>query len=330
MSLAIDQAATAAPRRSSSPPRLSPTLSSPAMMREQRRAAWLSVVPPALGTGVALVLLPSTGVSLTALALMLAMHFITMLGITTGYHRQFAHHAFKTTAPVKAMLIVMGSMAAQGPVIHWVSNHRRHHEFSDADGDPHSPHVDAGRRWPALHGLWHAHIGWMFTGAATNPGRYARDLLRDPMVARLNRLYRVWVVLGIAIPAVAGAWFAPDAAWSGAAEGALWGGLVRIFLVHHTTWSINSITHRFGARPYRTKERSTNNSWLAIPSAGEAWHNGHHAFPASARFGLEWWQIDLGYLLILALRKAGWAWDVHVPAASIQAMKRASGSPMSQ
>jgi stearoyl-CoA desaturase (delta-9 desaturase) len=321
MSIKADQPDVARPARPTVP-RLSPTLSSPALMRAQRRAAWFTVAPPAAGTAVALVLLPYTGVTAVSLWLMVVMHLVTMLGITTGYHRQFAHHAFKAHPAIRALLIIMGSMAAQGPVIHWVSNHRRHHEFSDEDGDAHSPHIAEGGRWPALRGFWHAHIGWMFTGAATNPGRYARDLLRDPMVSRMNRLYRAWVALGVAIPALLGAVLTPESWVSGAAEGALWGGLVRIFLVHHATWSINSITHLYGARPYQTTERSTNNFWLAIPSAGEAWHNCHHAFPASARFGLEWWQVDLGYLLVVAFQRLGLVWDVHIPAESIKAARR--------
>ena len=300
---------------------MQPTLSNATLLEMQRRIAWITIITPFLGTIAAIGLLRVTDMSMATLGLLFAMHFVGMLGITTGYHRLFAHRSFKTGNVVKVLLIVMGSMAAEGPVIHWVSNHRRHHEFSDRPGDTHSPHIYQGERFGWIRGVWHAHIGWMFSSEVTNPARYAADLLRDPVVTRMNRLYPFWVLLGIAIPAVLGGIL--SASWMGALNGGLWGGLVRIFTVHHATWSINSITHLYGKRPYVSREYSTNNVWLALPSAGEAWHNCHHAFPASARFGLAWWQIDLGYLLIVALQWCGLAWDINTPSESAKAAKLA-------
>ncbi len=286
----------------------SSTIASPALQRAQRRVALATILIPAIGMVVAIASIPVIGFGLQALSLLLAMHLLTMLGITVGYHRHFAHRAFKSRGVVRFVLAALAGMAAQGPLIHWVSNHRRHHQFSDQEGDPHSPVLD--EEGGLLRRIWHAHVGWMFTAEVTNPVRYAKDLIRDPIVARANRLYPLWVVLGLVVPAAVGGLWAGT--WIGAAQGFLWGGLARVFIVHHTTWAINSITHLFGSRPFETSENSRNAPWLVIPSAGEAWHNNHHAFPASARFGLQWWQLDLGWMLIKLLEAVGLAWDVKV------------------
>lgn len=290
------------------------------LRRIQRRAALLTVLVPTTGALVALLTLPLYGVGSVELGLLVALHLATMLGITVGYHRLLAHHAFRAGAPVRAALVVLGAMAAQGPPIHWVSNHRRHHQLSDTAGDMHSPHAPQA----GLRGFWHAHVGWMFTADPTNPARYSRDLLQDPVVRTVNKTYAVWVALGLLLPAVIGGCVGPGGL-RGAALGFLWGGLVRIFTVHHATWSINSLTHLVGRRLYETSDRSTNVAWLAIPSAGESWHNAHHAFPSSARFGLEWWQVDLGWWLIGSLRLLGLVSEVHTPSPDVRMRRSADG-----
>ncbi len=293
----------------------SASIDSAYLRRMQRRAALVTVLVPTLGTAAALVSIPLFGVHGIDLLLLGVLHVLTMLGITVGYHRLLAHRAFRVGPAASSLLMMLGAMAAQGPPIHWVSNHRRHHQFSDENGDIHSPHAPAA----GLLGLWHAHIGWMFTADPTNPARYSRDLLRDPVLRAVNRLYPLIVALGLLLPALIG--FFVDGGLVGAGRGLLWGGLVRIFTVHHATWSINSITHLLGRRPYTTSDRSTNVAWLALPSAGESWHNAHHAFPSSARFGLRWWQVDLGWWLISALRATGLASEVKVPGLEVLARR---------
>jgi stearoyl-CoA desaturase (Delta-9 desaturase) len=289
----------------------------------QRRVALVTVIVPFLGLLIALVLLWYTGkITFVEIGLLLVMYTLTLLGITVGFHRHFAHRAFQAKTPVRVLLGILGSMAAQGPVIYWVSTHRRHHRHSDQEGDPHSPHLHEESLFGALCGLWHAHVGWMFRSEMTNSAYFAKELLRDPLVMRVNRHYFTWILLGFLLPAmVGGIW---QMSWLGVANGLLWGGLVRIFLVHHATWSINSITHLYGRRPFATRDHSTNNGWLAIPTLGEAWHNNHHAFPGSAIFGLERRQIDIGAWVIKLLEVTGGAWDVHRPSTETIAAKKVS------
>jgi stearoyl-CoA desaturase (delta-9 desaturase) len=269
------------------------------------------VVGPFLGVLAAVVLLWRSGVGLLEIGLLASTYAITTGAVTVGFHRLFAHRAFCTHRLLRAVLAIAGSTAAQGPVIYWAATHRRHHSHSDQPGDPHSPHVYDGRSGSQLRDLFHAHVGWLFGHDFTDCARYAPDLLRDPVLVRINRLYLVWVFLGLALPAAAGALLAGT--WEGALTGCLWGGFVRIFVLQHTTFSINSICHVFGSRSFPTPDRSTNNSWLALISFGEAWHNNHHAFPTSAKFGLRWWQIDLGAAVIRALELARLAWNVRTP-----------------
>ena len=235
---------------------------------------------------------------------------LTGLGITVGFHRLFTHRSFKTSRPVRAALAVLGSMAVEGPVIEWVSTHRKHHSYSDVPGDPHSPHLAEAPGWRgALRGLAHAHVGWMFRGKdMANPGRYARDLLADRDLRFISRTFPLWVAAGLAVPFGLG--FALTGSVVGGLTGLLWGGAVRIFLLHHVTFSINSLCHYFGRRPYSTGDESRNLAWLAPLSFGEAWHNNHHAFPTSARHGLRRWQIDPGAWLISLLERSRLAWDV--------------------
>jgi stearoyl-CoA desaturase (Delta-9 desaturase) len=260
------------------------------------------------------------------LVVLAIMYTLTGLGITVGFHRLFTHRSFKTTRGVRALLAVLGSMAVEGPVIEWVSTHRKHHRYSDHPGDPHSPHVDQGPGWRgALHGLGHAHVGWMFRGKdMANPARYAKDLLADRDLRFINRTFPLWVAAGLALPFGLGVALMGTVA--GGLTGLLWGGAVRVFLLHHVTFSINSLCHFFGRRPFATSDQSHNLSWLAPIAFGEAWHNNHHAFPTSARHGLGRRQVDPGAWLISALERCHLAWDVISISATRQDAKRAAAS----
>lgn len=248
---------------------------------------------PLLGLVIALIVaIWTTPIGPIEMGLLVGMWILSGTAITVGFHRHFTHRTFKTTTPIRVILAILGSMALQGPLIYWVALHRRHHEYSDQPGDPHSPHLHTNASLEWLRGLWHAHIGWMFNHEIPNPIHYAPDLLRDEAISKVNRLYFLWVFLGLAIPATLGGVL--SISWMGAFYGFLWGGPVRILVAENFIWSINSITHVYGRRPFNTYEYSTNNIWLAIPTFGESWHNNHHAFPNSAIFGLKWWQIDWG------------------------------------
>jgi stearoyl-CoA desaturase (Delta-9 desaturase) len=235
---------------------------------------------------------------------------ITGAGITVGFHRLFTHRSFKTGRVLRAVFAASGSAAVEGPLIEWVSTHRKHHRFSDRDGDPHSPHTDHGSGWSgALRGLFHAHVGWMFRGIdRASEERYAKDLLADPLIRAVDRTFVLWVLVGLAIPFGLGV--ALTGSVIGGLTGMLWGGAVRILFLHHATFSINSLCHFFGRRRFATGDESRNLAWLALPTFGEAWHNNHHAFPTSAHHGLTRWQLDPGGWLIDGLERAGLAWDV--------------------
>jgi stearoyl-CoA desaturase (delta-9 desaturase) len=258
------------------------------------------------------------------LAVLAVSYSLTGAGITVGYHRLFTHRSFKTGRPLRALFAVLGSAAVEGPVIEWVSTHRKHHRFSDRPGDPHSPHVDHGAGWlGALRGLFHAHVGWMLRGIdRANPERYAKDLLADPVLRTVNRTFFLWVLLGLAFPFGLG--LALTGSPIGGLTGLLWGGAVRILFLHHATFSINSLCHFFGRRRFPTSDHSRNLAWLALPTFGEAWHNNHHAFPTSAHHGLTRWQLDPGGWLIDGLERVGLAWDVVRIAAGTQRAKLAS------
>jgi stearoyl-CoA desaturase (delta-9 desaturase) len=235
----------------------------------------------------------------------LAVYIPTGLGITVGFHRLFTHRSFKTGPITRGVLAALGSAAIEGPVIAWVADHRKHHAFSDEEGDPHSPHVDHG----GLRGLFHAHMGWLFVhDQRALKTRYAPDLLADPVISFVNRTFLWWVLIGFAVPFAIG--FALGGTLMGGLSSLLWGGLIRIFVLHHVTYSINSLCHVFGRRDFETGDESRNLAWLAIPSFGESWHNNHHAFPTSSVHGLKWWQIDTSSMVIRVLERLGLAWDV--------------------
>jgi stearoyl-CoA desaturase (Delta-9 desaturase) len=244
------------------------------------------------------------------LAVFLLLYAITGLGITVGFHRHFTHRAFKTKRWVRGVLAALGSAAIEGPVISWVADHRKHHAFADQPGDPHSPHVDHGGGWRgAFKGLLHAHMGWLFIHTQRGARkRYAPDLLKDPIVMFVDRTFIVWALAGLGAAFALG-WLI-GGTLTAALTGLLWGGAVRMFVVHHVTYSINSLCHFFGRRRYATGDESRNLAWLALPSFGEAWHNNHHAFPTSAAHGLRPWELDISALVIGGLEKLGLAWDV--------------------
>jgi stearoyl-CoA desaturase (delta-9 desaturase) len=290
---------------------LSNGASQDAMERLERQVAVVTVVVPFLALGVGVFLLWGKAVSVLDLILCAVMYVITAFGLTMGFHRFFTHRSFKCVRPMAAFLGIAGSMAAQGPVLFWVACHRRHHQCSDDAGDPHSPHAFGGGFMGVLRGWWHAHMGWMLTHKPENYRRLVGDLLRDRQVVTINRHYFVWVAVGLLIPAVLGG--AISQTWWGCFTGLLWGGLVRMFFVHHCTWSVNSICHLFGRTPFETSDESRNNALCAMLTLGEGWHNNHHAFPSSARHGLMWWQLDVVYITVCVLRLFGLAWDVHLP-----------------
>jgi stearoyl-CoA desaturase (delta-9 desaturase) len=231
-------------------------------------------------------------------------------GITVGFHRLFTHRAFKTTKTMRFVWAVLGSMALEGPVIEWVAYHRRHHQFSDEAGDPHSPHHDHGHGFTgAMRGLFHAHVGWvLFSDEPAEEERYAPDLMADPVVRFVDRTFVLWAVLGLAIPFGLG--YLLTGTLVGGLLGLLWGGAVRIFVLHHITFCVNSLCHFFGSRDYETGDESRNVAWLAPFTFGEAWHNNHHAFPTSARHGLGRAELDPSAALITLMEKTGLAWDV--------------------
>jgi stearoyl-CoA desaturase (delta-9 desaturase) len=235
------------------------------------------------------------------------------LGLTVGFHRLFTHRSFRTGPTIRATLAILGSMAAQGPVVFWVSLHRLHHEFSDREGDPHSPNLAGASAWQRLRGLAHAYIGWTFEHEVPNSNFYARDLLADPVVSRINRMYYAWVALGLALPAAAGGLIA--ASWMGALEGFLWGGLVRMWALHNIIWWITSFAHAMGTRDFESADLSRNNFWIALPTLGEGWHNNHHSFPSAAILSFAWWQIDISGMVIALLERMHLVWDANRPSA---------------
>jgi stearoyl-CoA desaturase (Delta-9 desaturase) len=253
----------------------------------------------------------------------LAMYILTGLGITVGFHRLFTHRSFKTTRPIRIALAALGSMAIEGPIVAWVADHRKHHAFSDQLGDPHSPHVEHGQGLRgAFRGLVHAHVGWLFIHTQRGrKTRYAPDLMRDPDMVWIDQTFLWWAIGGVLVSFGLGFLFG-GFSWKAGMTGMLWGGLVRVLVLHHVTYSINSLCHYFGRAPYQTGDESRNLAWLAPFSLGEAWHNGHHAFPTSARHGLERGQLDISAAVIGTLQRFGLAWDViHIEPSRVAAKR---------
>ena len=264
---------------------------------------------PFVGVILTIIFAWGRGISLTSLLLFLGFYFITTVGIGVGYHRLFTHKGFQIKPWLKAILALSGSFALQGPVIRWVADHRRHHAFSDRPGDPHSPHLHEDESYLSMvKGLWYSHIGWMFDSEETTAKKFAPDLLKDKMIVMLDRYYWLWIVLTFALPGLLGLLI--TGTFTGFLEGVLWGGVVRVFFLHHVTWSINSVCHVFGRRPYKTRDESRNNAIFGVLAFGEGWHNNHHAFPAAAVHGFHWWQVDLNGFMIWLFEKMGWVWNV--------------------
>ncbi|MGZ4271202.1 MAG: acyl-CoA desaturase, partial [Solirubrobacteraceae bacterium] len=289
-----------------------------------RVSTGLATVLPVLALGLVAWQLWGQALGYNDLLVFAVMYLATGLGITVGFHRLFTHRSFKTTPGVRRTLAILGSMAVEGPVIAWVADHRKHHAFSDQPGDPHSPHVEHGNGLRgALKGLAHAHVGWLFIHTdRARKTRYAPDLIADPVVKRVNDQFVLWVAVGLVLPFGLG--YAFGGTLFDGFTGMLWGGLVRMLVLHHVTFSINSLCHFFGRRPFDTGDESRNLAWLAPLSFGEAWHNAHHAFPTSARHGLGRWQLDLSAMVIAGLERAGLAWDVVRVSPERLAAKRAT------
>jgi stearoyl-CoA desaturase (Delta-9 desaturase) len=315
------------PAESRSEPAVPPT-------RRATLVSWVTVLigvlVPLCGVGAAGALAWRYGLFGWAdVGLLLGMYLLVMLGTTVGFHRLFTHRSFEAAKPVQFVLGVLGSMAFEGPLLEWVGRHRLHHQHSDRDGDPHSPH--APRRsgfWGRFRAFWHAHIGWALAPESPDLARYAPDLRKSRMLRAVSALFPLWAALGLLIPAGIG--YALGG-WWGALTGFLWGGLVRVFLGHHITWCVNSVCHLWGARPYQSGDESRNNPVVGVLALGEGWHNNHHAFPTSARHGLRWWQIDLSYYLIRLMSWVGLAWKVRVPSnealALAQSARDGAGGP---
>jgi stearoyl-CoA desaturase (delta-9 desaturase) len=247
------------------------------------------VVIPFLGVLYAIVMLWQQWVTWLDIGLMVGLYVLSGLGITVGFHRMLTHKAFETSKPMKAFWMIMGCMALEGDPTTWASTHIQHHAHSDDEDDPHSP----------LEGLWHSHVGWLFVHK-NNANVYGTWLKKDPTVVWVSKTWWIWAALGIIIPTLIAGW-----------SGLIWGGLVRIFLTHHITWSVNSICHTFGTRDYQTRDASRNNFIVGLFAFGEGWHNNHHAFPRSAFHGLRWWQIDISGYIITAMEKLGLVWNVQ-------------------
>jgi stearoyl-CoA desaturase (delta-9 desaturase) len=255
------------------------------------------------------------------LCLLLGMYAASGFGITIGYHRLFTHQAFETNRVVRAILVIFGGMAFQGPILKWVAMHRRHHLLSDRAGDPHSPHLHGENLRTTLAGVLHSHVGWVFDDEPEDLKRHVGELLASRLNRALNSLWPLWAIAGLIIPAILGGLITRS--WAGVVSGFLWSGLARVFLVHHITWSINSVCHVWGARPFRCLDQSRNNLIFGLLGLGEGWHNNHHAFPTSARHGLSWWQFDISYIVIRFMQFFGLAWNVRVPSAVAMTAKRA-------
>ncbi|GAA2994368.1 acyl-CoA desaturase [Actinokineospora diospyrosa] len=264
-------------------------------------AALVAAVPLAWGWGLGWV----------DVALAAFFYTFTCLGVTVGFHRYFTHGAFKARRSVRVGLAIVGSMALQGPILHWVADHRRHHAFSDREGDPHSPWLFGTSPAALAKGFWHAHMGWVFDRQLTNAERFAPDMLADDDMRRVHRQFGLWTAVTLLAPALLGGLLT----WSlwGAVTAFFWAGLVRVSLLHHVTWSVNSVCHMIGERPFRSRDKATNFWPLAVLSMGEAWHNLHHADPTSARHGVQRGQVDISARVIWVFEKLGWATEVRWP-----------------
>jgi stearoyl-CoA desaturase (Delta-9 desaturase) len=282
----------------------------PPLSRAYKAINLVGIVLPLAGLVIAMLLLWNRMVGLTEIGILLVGYLITGVGITVGFHRLFTHRSFQTSRPLRYTFAVLGEMAVEGDVLAWVADHRKHHRFSDRRGDPHSPHVGFGDgAFEGLKGLWHAHTGWLFSQAGrADRDKYAKDLVADPGLSLIARLFLPIVIASLLLPAFVG-WLLLGG-WYGFVAGLVWGGAIRIFLLHHVTFSINSICHVWGRRRFTSGDESRNVWWLSWLSFGESWHNNHHAFPSSAFHGLRPREVDPGGWVIWTLERAGLVWRV--------------------
>ena len=282
------------------------------MTRAHKFANLLGVVLPFVGLVAAIGLLWNTWVSWTDLALLAVGYVLTGVGITVGYHRLFTHRAFQTKQWMRLTFAILGSMAVEGPVLVWVADHRKHHQFSDVEGDPHSPHTGSGNGFvAAVKNLFHAHMGWLFVAEGrAELTKYVPDMLSERGMKQISKLFWMWLVVSLVVPAAIG--YAISGTWQGALTALLWGGAIRIFLLHHVTFSINSVCHFWGRRRFKTPDHSRNVWLMSLISFGESWHNNHHAFPSSAFHGMQRFEaaLDPGGWVITGLEKLGLAWKV--------------------
>ncbi len=250
----------------------------------------VAVIVPLLAVIYAIFSLWQRAIGWLDLALLVGFYTLTALGVTVGFHRMLTHRSFRPHPALKFLFLVLGSMSLEGAAVEWAATHTKHHAKSDREGDPHSP----------VEGFFHAHVGWLFKNRMADPAVYTPHLLQDPIVMFVSRTFLFWVILSLLVPFAIGGWW-----------GLLWGGLVRIFLAHHVTWSVNSICHTFGKREFETTDQSRNEWVVGLLAFGEGWHNNHHAFPRSAFHGLHWWQFDLSGYIIWTLERIGLVHDVY-------------------
>jgi len=288
--------------------------------RTQMVVATVLVFGPLIAIGAAIATLWDHGISWLDLGLTLGLYVFTGMGLAVGFHRLFTHNSFVPRRWLRITLAIAGTMAIEGTVTSWVSQHRRHHFYSDRPGDPHSPVPEGPGTANQLLGLWHAHAGWLFTPSEVNAERWGPDLLDDPDVAFITRTAGWWIALSFVLPTVIG--LAVTGTWWGALMALLWAGVVRMALLHHVTWGTNSLCHVFGRRPFRTKDNSTNFAPLAILTFGDSWHNAHHAFPGLARHGVDRGQIDIGAWTIRLFERMGWATGARWPRPELLALRR--------
>jgi stearoyl-CoA desaturase (delta-9 desaturase) len=321
----ITQSQEPEPSGQGEPPAPLGTLGGESKRSIEQIALLLFICIPFLALAAAVPLAWGRGMSWLDAGLMVGMYFLGCHGITIGFHRYFTHGSFKAKRPLRVALAIAGSMAVEGPIVRWVADHRRHHKFSDAEGDPHSP-WRYGESLPALmKGLWWAHMGWLFDEEQTPQDKYAPDLIKDPAIRRVSRDFWFWTMVSLLLPPLVGG--LATMSWYGAFTAFFWGSLVRVALLHHVTWSINSICHAVGKRPFKSRDRSGNVWWLAVLSCGESWHNLHHADPTAARHGVLRGQIDSSARVISWFERAGWAYDVRWPDAERIAGKRQDPEP---
>jgi len=295
-------------------------VASPVFSWERYLHAAAIFVLPVIAVPVAIWLAVRDGFGWLELGTFFVMYCVAWVGITVGYHRFFSHHSFVAPNPIRLMLGIFGSIAAQGPINYWVANHRRHHKYADRDGDIHSPYVHQGRQMGTAEGFLQSHVLWTFNHVVSNPAVMCREVLRDPLLQFVNRNYYVWLALGFVAPALVGGLVTMT--WLGAFKGLLWGGFVRLFTTYHCINAITSLAHMWGYQEYNSRDQSRNNGLMAILTWGESWHNNHHSFPSSAFFGLKWWQVDFGAYFIRTLHVLGLARELRRPHPALLDKKR--------